>query len=84
MNKVYYWRLFWNTFTITIIYSLYKWDYLQRVAKNVKQSLAWLVQESLNTFNRLCHPLDGITNPKYKLLRFPKNNFLQKEEGTSF
>jgi len=33
----------------------------------------------------LHHPLDGITNPKYKLLRFIQLTiFLQKEEGTSF
>ncbi len=30
------------------------------------------------------HPLDGVTNPKYKLLHFWKTNFLRKEEGTSF
>jgi hypothetical protein len=41
--------------------------------------------------NKMCntiglhHPLDGITNPKYKLLRFIQLTiFLQKEEGTSF
>jgi hypothetical protein len=33
----------------------------------------------------LDHPLDGVTNPKYKLLHFLTNNFfLQREEGTSF
>ncbi len=33
----------------------------------------------------LDHPLDGITNPKYKLLHFLTTNFfLQREEGTSF
>jgi hypothetical protein len=26
----------------------------------------------------------GITNPKYKLLRFLTTNFLQREEGASF
>jgi hypothetical protein len=31
----------------------------------------------------LYHPLDGITNIKYKLLRF-LTIFLQREEGTSF
>jgi hypothetical protein len=30
------------------------------------------------------HQLDGITNPKYKLLHFLTTNFLQREEGTSF
>ncbi len=33
----------------------------------------------------LHHPLDDVTNPKYKLLRFIQLTFsLQKEEGTSF
>ncbi len=33
----------------------------------------------------LHHPLDGVTNPKYKLLHFIQLTFsLQKEEGTSF
>jgi hypothetical protein len=34
----------------------------------------------------LHHPLDGVTNPEYKLLCFiqPTNFFLQREEGTSF
>ncbi len=33
----------------------------------------------------LHHPLDGITNPEYKLLRFIQLTiFLQREEGTSF
>jgi hypothetical protein len=32
----------------------------------------------------LYHPLDGITNPKYKLLCSLTTNFLQREEGTSF
>ena len=34
----------------------------------------------------LHHPLDGVTNPEYKLLRFKQltNFFLQREEGTSF
>ena len=33
----------------------------------------------------LYHPLDGIANPKYKLLQFlTSNTFLQREEGTSF
>jgi hypothetical protein len=33
----------------------------------------------------LNHPLDGVTNPKYKLLHFLTTNlFLQREEGTSF
>ncbi len=31
------------------------------------------------------HPLDGIANPKHKLLQsLTTNNFLQREEGTSF
>jgi hypothetical protein len=32
------------------------------------------------------HPPDGIAKPKYKLLHFltTKNNFSQREEGTSF
>jgi hypothetical protein len=31
------------------------------------------------------HPLDGVTNPKYKLLHFLTTKyFLQREEGTSF
>jgi hypothetical protein len=33
---------------------------------------------------RLCHPPDGITSPKYKLLFFITKNFLQIEEWTSF
>jgi hypothetical protein len=32
----------------------------------------------------LDHPLDGVTNPKYKLLQFLTTIFLQREEGTSF
>jgi hypothetical protein len=33
----------------------------------------------------LHHPLDGVTNPEYKLLHFIQLNiFLQREEGTSF
>jgi hypothetical protein len=34
----------------------------------------------------LHHPLDGVTNPEYKLLHFIQltNFFLQREEGTSF
>ncbi len=32
----------------------------------------------------LYHPLDGITNPKYKLLRFLTTIFLQREKVTSF
>ncbi len=33
----------------------------------------------------LHHPLDGLTNPEYKLLRFIQLTiFLQREEGTSF
>jgi hypothetical protein len=32
----------------------------------------------------LYHLLDGVTNPKCKLLRFLKTIFLQKEEGTTF
>ncbi len=33
----------------------------------------------------LHHPLDGITNPEYKLLCFIQLTiFLQREEGTSF
>jgi hypothetical protein len=33
----------------------------------------------------LHHPLDGVTNPNYKLLRFIQLTiFLKKEEGTSF
>jgi hypothetical protein len=32
----------------------------------------------------LYHPLDGVTNPKYKLPCFLKTIFLQREEGTSF
>ncbi len=34
----------------------------------------------------LHHPLDGMTNPEYMLLRFIQltNVFLQREEGTSF
>jgi hypothetical protein len=32
----------------------------------------------------LHHPLDGITNPKFKLLHFLTTNILQREEGTSF
>jgi hypothetical protein len=33
----------------------------------------------------LHHPLDGVTNPEYKLLCFIQlTNFLQREEGTSF
>jgi hypothetical protein len=31
----------------------------------------------------LYHPLDGITNPKNKLLCFFTTNFLKREEGTS-
>jgi hypothetical protein len=30
------------------------------------------------------HQLDGVTNPKYKLLLFLTTNSLQTEEGTSF
>jgi len=30
----------------------------------------------------LHHPLDGVTNPEYKLLRFMQLNFLLREEGT--
>jgi hypothetical protein len=31
------------------------------------------------------HPLDGVTNPEYKLLLFIQlTNFLLREEGTSF
>ncbi len=31
------------------------------------------------------HPLDGITNPEYKLLHFVQlTEFWQREEGTSF
>ncbi len=33
---------------------------------------------------RLYHPLDGVTNPKYKLLYFLTALILQREEGTSF
>jgi hypothetical protein len=34
---------------------------------------------------RLCHPPDGSTSPKYKLLFFiATKNFLQREERTSF
>jgi hypothetical protein len=32
----------------------------------------------------LYRPLDGITNPKNKLLRFLTTKFLQREEGASF
>jgi hypothetical protein len=33
----------------------------------------------------LCHPLDGIANPKHKLLHFLATNFIsQREEGASF
>jgi hypothetical protein len=32
----------------------------------------------------LYHPLDGITNPKNKLMCFITTNFLQRGEGTSF
>ncbi len=32
----------------------------------------------------LYHPLDGVTNPKYKLLHFLTTNFWKREEGTSF
>ena len=33
----------------------------------------------------LHHPLDGVTNPKYKLLHFIQlTNFLQRKEDTSF
>jgi hypothetical protein len=33
----------------------------------------------------LYHPLDGITNPKYKLLHsLTANFFLKREEGTTF
>ncbi len=33
----------------------------------------------------LHHPLDGVTNPEYKLLCFIQITiFLQREEGTSF
>ncbi len=34
--------------------------------------------------NFMLHPLDGITNPKYKLLCFLTANFLQSEVGSSF
>ncbi len=29
----------------------------------------------------LYHPLDGVFNPKHKLLHFLTTNFLQREEG---
>jgi hypothetical protein len=32
----------------------------------------------------LCHPLDGVANPNYKLLCFLTTIFLPREEGTSF
>jgi len=33
----------------------------------------------------LNHPLDGVTNPEYKLLNFLQlTNFFAREEGTSF
>jgi hypothetical protein len=32
----------------------------------------------------LHHPLDDITNPKYKLLGFLTTIFLERDEGTSF
>jgi hypothetical protein len=32
----------------------------------------------------LHHPLDGATNPKYKLLHFLTANFWNREEGPSF
>jgi len=33
----------------------------------------------------LHYPLDGVTNPEYKLLHFIQlTNFLQREEGSSF
>jgi hypothetical protein len=51
----------------------------------------WLKENNLaynlieKIYSGLHHPLDGITNPEYKLLRFIQlTNFLQTEEGTSF
>jgi hypothetical protein len=32
----------------------------------------------------LHQPLDGVTNPKYKLYYFVKTFFIQREQGTSF
>jgi hypothetical protein len=51
----------------------------------VKQTLSTFILQSSKTLRTkgLYHPLDGITNPKFKLLHFLTTIFLQREEGTS-
>jgi hypothetical protein len=47
--------------------------------------LAEAIWKEISIVIGLYHPLDGITNPKYKQLPFLTNEFfLQREEGTSF
>ncbi len=51
------------------------------------KAVLWSVMApSFDSVNRaqLNHPLDGITNPKNKLLHFLTAIFLQREEGTNF
>jgi hypothetical protein len=54
---------------------------------NVKNSLQKVAQSGtiFGLLMRLCHPPDGSTSPKYKLLFFIKTKKkLQREECTSF
>ncbi len=46
-------------------------------------SLQWMVMLLIQAIG-LDHPLDGITNPKYKLLRFLTTNFFMKEKALAF
>jgi hypothetical protein len=47
--------------------------------------LGAIVKNRMNVIIGLHHPLDSVTNPEYKLLRFIELTiFLQIEEGTSF
>ena len=47
--------------------------------------LGAILKNRMNVIIGLHHPLDGVTNPEYKLLCFIQlTKFLQREEGASF
>jgi hypothetical protein len=74
--KVYINQFFWN---VLISKTFEDWV---KISKKIFGTHNFFCK--LFNYVGLHHPLDGVTNPEYKLLHFLNNFFLQIEEGTSF
>jgi hypothetical protein len=80
-SKIKYHKTFFYIFVIDISFTI-NWNHFS-VAPSI---IHWTFNENCIFIKRigLYHPLDGITNPKYKLLLFITANFLQRKVGTIF